>query len=221
MQLSVNDAAEHFGVSKEAIHNRIRRGSLEVVVENGVKLVVVDEKVDANPQKTTTPRAVKNKNISHDERYYRLLEDQNAKLQLKVERLEGETRSLRDQKEQMLIAEREKIENIYKEKDEHLKNILSTLSQQFMLSLPQTQEREETLDAEIEEAPQEKMQEIEPSEANIVSLKEFIKSLGVSEKKSKKLKERFKKRAQIDRRIITLGEKIYLDTLRYDYSDLL
>gem|GEM_PF-4791176 len=54
-----------------------------------------------------------------------------------------------------------------------------------------------------------------------VSLKKYINTLGLSPKKAQKVKQRFEKRAKRDRRIITLGEKIYLDTLRYDYSDLL
>jgi hypothetical protein len=217
MQLSVNDAAEFFGVSKEAIHNRIRRGSLEVVVENGVKMVKFDESQSQNLQKSSTPKREQTQLRAHDERHYRLLEEQNARLQKRVEALEDETRSLRDQKELMLIAEREKIESIYKEKDEQLKNILATLSQQFMLTLSNNPNdtnlyEQETFDAEIDE----------PSiGSNIVSLKKFLKSLGLPKSKTKKLKEEFLLLASSDKRFIIFGEKIYLDTLRYDYSDLL
>jgi len=222
MELSVNDAAEYFGISKEAIHNRIRRGSLEVVLKEGVKMVIVDEKTAPKNSPKTAQRAPRAKAPIHDERYYRLLEEQNAKLQARVETLESETRSLRDQKEQMLIAEREKIEAIYKEKDEQLKSVLSTLSQQFMLTLPNENiETLEALDAQIESEnePSEKPQE--PKNSKVISLKKYLKSLKLSDKKAKKIKERFEKKAQKDRRIITLGEKIYLDTLRYDYSDLI
>jgi hypothetical protein len=217
MQLSVNDAAEFFGVSKEAIHNRIRRGSLEVVVENGVKMVKFDESQSQNLQKSSTPKREQTQLRAHDERYYRLLEEQNARLQKRVEALEDETRSLRDQKELMLIAEREKIESIYKEKDEQLKNILATLSQQFMLTLSNNPNdtnlyEQETFDAEIDEPS---------SGSNIVSLKKFLKSLGLPKSKTKKLKEEFLLLASSDKRFIIFGEKIYLDTLRYDYSDLL
>lgn len=225
MELSVNDAAEFFGVSKEAIHNRIRRGSLEAVLRDGVKMVIVDEKTAPKKSTQTPQRAPRAKTPVHDERYYKLLEEQNAKLQERVERLESETRLLRDQKEQMLIAEREKIEAIYKEKDEQLKNVLSTLSQQFMLTLSKDEPAEslETVDVEIDEVQEETPQQesIKVSDANIISLKKYIKTLNVSEKKAKKIKQRFTKRAQKDRRLITLGEKIYLDLLRYDYSDLL
>ncbi len=213
-KMSIADAAEYFGVSREAIHNRIRRGSLEVVVEDDVKLVLLDESVKAAPsaRKANTRKT----NVS-DERYHKLLEEQNAKLQARVEVLENETRTLRDQKELMLIEERKKIEQIYKEKDEQLKNILSTISSQFMLSTSETPAIEEiqveSVDAEIDV-------EEELVEPKVISLKKYIKGMNLSEKKIRKITEKFHRKAQDDERIITLGSKIYLDTSRYDYSDL-
>ena len=205
-KMSVSDAAAHFGVSKEAIHNRIRRGSLEVVIENGIKMVVLN----ATATPTKSKARVSTKSRGHDERYYKLLEEQNAKLQSRVDVLEGETRSLRDQKELMLIEERKKIENIYKEKDEQLKNILSTLSSQFMLGAPESVQ-EETLEVEIEE---------NDDEASLISLKKYLKTTSFSEKKCAKIKAKFKKRAKKDERIITVGSKCYLNPSKYDYSDL-
>jgi len=206
-KMSVADAAAFFGVSKEAVHNRIRRGSLQSVVENGVKMVLVDE----NKKKTAPKRALKNS--SNDERYYKLLEAQNAKLQERVEVLENETRSLRDQKEQMLIEERQKIERIYKEKDEQLKNILQTLSSKFMLGAP-LEEDDETVEAEMVELEEE-------IESNVISLKKYLKKSGFSKKRTEKIKKRFQKNAKKDdERVIVIGSKYYLDTAKYDYSDL-
>ena len=206
-KMSVNDAAEYFGVSKEAIHNRIRRGSVESVVEDGVKMVLVDTQKTTQKAKTSPAP----KNSSNDERYYKLLEDQNTRLQSRVETLEGETRTLRDQKEIMLIEEREKIERIYKEKDEQLKNILSTLSSQFMLTTPK--EESETLDAEIETEHK--------RETTLISLKKYLKQEKYSEKQMKKIKNRFEKKFNEDDRIILVGKKYYIDVLTYDYSDLI
>jgi valyl-tRNA synthetase len=209
-KMSVAEAAEFFGVSKEAIHNRIRRGSLKSSVSgDGIKMVLVDE--TKNAKKTAPKRAVKSG--GNDERYYKLLEAQNAKLQERVEVLENETRSLRDQKEQMLIQEREKIEAIYKEKDEQLKNILQTISSKFMLGAPL--EAEDTLEAEMVEIEEEEIA------SNVISLKKYLKSSGFSEKKMKKIKKRFKEKAKNDERVIIIGAKYYLDTAKYDYSDLI
>ena len=210
--MTILEAAEHFGVSKEAIHNRVRRGSLSVSVVDGVKFVEVDGSAKPATQaksKTQTRRASQ----TSDDRYYKLLEEQNSKLQAKVDKLEGETRTLRDQKEQMLIDERIKIEQIYKDKDEQLKNILSSISSQFMLNAPLEVEEEEHLDAEIEmDEPVVK--------GELISLKKYLKKQKFSLKKQKKIKEIFKKRAKKDERIITLGSKCYIDTIKYDYSDL-
>ncbi len=207
-KMSVAEAAEFFGVSKEAVHNRIRRGSLQSVMQNDVKMVLVDE--TKSKKRVLLKRATKN--ASNDERYYKLLEAQNAKLQERVEVLENETRNLRDQKEQMLIEERQKIENIYKEKDEQLKNILQTLSSKFMLGAP-LEEDDETLEAEMIEIEEE-------TESNVISLKKYLKKSDFSEKKMKKIKKRFKQNAKNDERVIKIGSKYYLDTAKYDYSDL-
>ena len=112
----------------------------------------------------------------------------------------------------MLIEERKKIEKIYKEKDEQLKNILQTLSSKFMLGAP-LEESDETLEAEMVEIEEE-------IESNVISLKKYLKKSGFSEKKMKKIKKRFEQNAKNDERVIKIGSKYYLDTAKYDYSDL-
>ena len=215
--MTILEAAEHFGVSKEAIHNRVRRGSLEVTLVDGVKMVDVDGSVKkaAAPVKSRARKTPLKQ--ATDDRYYKLLEEQNAQLQTKVEKLEGETRSLRDQKEEMLIQERIKIEQIYKDKDEQLKNILTTISSQFMLNAPPEIQEEEHLDAEIETDEVIKV----PKKGELISLKKYLKKHNFSEKKKEKIKVKFEKKAKKDERIISIGNKYYLDTFKYDYNDLL
>jgi len=211
-KMNIADAAEYFGVSKEAIHNRVRRGSLESVVEDGIKMVIVDSTSPQASIKKATPRKASNS----DDRYYKLLEEQNAKLQEKVEKLEGETRTLREQKENMLIEERIKIEEIYKQKDEQLKGILSALSSKFMLSAPVDEIGEiNHVEAEIEVSDE------DAKGSELISLKKYLKSSDFSDKKIQKIKDRFKKRAKKDNRIIVLGKKYYIDLDKYDYSDLI
>jgi hypothetical protein len=208
--MSVADAAEYFGVSKEAIHNRIRRGSLESVLEGDVKMVLVGAKPAVSSRAQSKKPAT---NFAND-KYYQFLEEQNSKLQEKVEKLEGETRTLRDQKEQMLIEERIKIEQIYRDKDEQLKSILSTFQAQFMLTPKQGKKEEDdtALEAEIEDIP---------NENNTISLNKYLKEQEFSKKRMKKIKTRFENRAQNDYRILSVGKKHYIDTVKYDYSDLL
>lgn len=206
-KMSVEDAATFFGVSKEAIHNRIRRGSIQSVVEKGMKMVVVDENAKTAPKRAAATKSV------YNERHYKYLEEQNAKLQQRVEALEGETRTLRDQKEQMLVAEKEKLEKIYKEKDEQLKNILQTLSSKLMLNAPEDKVeaigKNEAFEVEIEEEPQSEM----------ISLKKYLKTLQLSEKKMNKIQKKFKDFD--DERIVRIGKKVYIDPEKYDYSDLI
>ncbi|WP_324171820.1 DNA-binding protein [Sulfurimonas sp.] len=204
-KMSIADAAIKLGVSKEAIHNRIRRGSLECIVEDEIKYVVITKNLQV-AKKTNVRRVVSS---DTDAKYYKFLEEHNQKLQTKVEKLEGETKTLRDQKEQMLISEREKIEQIYKDKDEQLKNILNAISSKFLLNAP---DEEELVEAEIE--PQVK-------EGFPISLKSYLKDSNISKKKSIKIKQRFKKIEKSDSRIIRIGKKYYINLIKYDYSDLL
>ena len=50
-------------------------------------------------------------------------------------------------------------------------------------------------------------------------LNKYLKKRDFSKKKSLKIKEKFKKRAKEDSRIITIGKKFYIDLDKYDYSD--
>jgi hypothetical protein len=100
-KMTIADAAEYFKVSKEAIHNRIRRGSLDCIVENGVKYVAVE-----SAKNNTTANTVS------DNRYTQYIEQENERLREKVDTLEKETTRLRDQREQMLIDEKIKVEQM-------------------------------------------------------------------------------------------------------------
>ncbi len=219
-KLTISDAAQFLGVSKEAIHNRIRRGTLECIVENDAKFVLINENDSANIS-AKKPLAQKQTTQS-DDKYYKFLEEQNTKLQHRVDTLEGETRSLRDQKEQMLIDERIKIENIYKEKDEQLKNIINAISSKLLLSTSQ-----ETFEGEIDDAQDiediededELDGEKEDEKSRLTSLNKYLKSQNFSKKKIAKIKEKFKERAKDDSRVVTIGKKYYIDFRKYDYSD--
>ena len=193
-KLTIQEASDHFKVSKEAIHNRIRRGSLPSMSEHGVKYVIVDEVITQNKQTT------------NDDKYYSFLEEQNKALQEKVERLEKDNSSLRDQKELMLIEERIKIENIYKEKDEQLKNILQTISAKF-LSQHGTHNvsNVEIIDVESDE----------------ITLKKYLRSLGLKPKKEEKIRTRFKMLAHTDERILIRDNKLFVNPNLYSYGDLL
>ena len=209
-KMNVADAAEHFGVSKEAIHNRIRRGSLESVLEGGVKFVVIDNKARSS-NKTQTHKTA----TVLDNKYYKFIEEQNVTLQAKVEKLEDETKTLRDQKENMLIQERIKIEEIYLQKDEQLKNILNSLSSKFMLNTPVEETNiDEHVEAEIEIIKN-------TQENELISLKRYLKDSSLKKSEKEKIKDKVKKIAKKDYRIVVVGKKYYINLGKYDYSDIL
>jgi len=204
-KMSVEEAAKYFGVSKEAIHNRVRRGTLQSIIEDGVKYVLVQ-----NSQQKRSTSQQKKAMIAYEERFNSYLEEQNKELRQKIEQLENETRMLRQEKEQLLIEERKRIEKIYKEKDEQLKNILNAISSKFLLEAKPL-DQEDHLEAEIEEkghAPA------------IISLKKYLKSLDIPKKKKAKFLKRAKKIAKKDARFFIENKKIYLDTQSFSYEDL-
>ncbi len=193
--MTVAEAAAHFNVSKEAIHNRVRRGSLDCVIDHGVKYVLVGGKHEE-------PVA--------DNRYYDYIEKENEALKDRITKLENETQTLRTQREQMLIDERDKIEQIYKERDEQLRSVLQVVASKFLTQA--------TMDSVIEEAVTAEV--IEP-ESSLVSLKAFLKLKGYKARKKEKIKTRFKKYSNQDERIIVEDGKLYLDPQHFDYRDLL
>ena len=204
-KLTIIQAAEHFNVSKEAIHNRIRRGTLNCVIESGIKYVVLDEDTPKEDLPTNTL----------SDKYYDYIEDENRRLKEKIEKLESETKSLRDQREQMLIEERNKIEQIYKERDNQLKSVLDVVANKFLAHI--------TPEEFIHKVDNESEHEVEAEiiEEEWLSLKKFLKLKDLSSKKYEKVKKRFIKVAKKDTRFKVEGKKIYLQPHKYDYSELL
>lgn len=205
MKLSVAQAAEKFKVSKEAIHNRIRRGSLDCVIEHGAKYVLIDEPAQAEAKPAT-------------DKYYSYIEDENLHLKEKVKELEQQNLSLRDQKEKMLIEEKKKIEQIYKERDEQLKQVLHTISSKF-LAKPQSKSDEGTV--QDNEDVFENVLDVEALQNEPIRLKKFLKLKDYKPAKHQRIKNRFKRLVGRDKRVFRQDGKIYINPEKFDYKDLL
>ncbi len=204
-KMTIAEAAEFFNVSKEAIHNRIRRGSLDCIVDNGVKYVAVESAQGATSA-----------NIANDNRYTHYIEQENERLREKVDTLEKETTRLRDQREQMLIDERVKVEQIYKERDAQLRSVLHVVATKFLSHVNTDMVMEEANSADAINADV-----VENDIEEWVSLKSFLKLKRYSDKEKKKIKNRFESLADDDVRLSTREGKIFLNPSEYDYSDLL
>lgn len=205
-KLTIADAAEHFGVSKEAIHNRVRRGSLNCIVEDGVKYVVI-----------ATAKHTQNVSNGADARYTQYIESENERLRGRVDVLENETSRLRDQREQMLIDERLKVEQIYKERDAQLRSVLHVVATKFLSHVNPEAVMQEGMEKGRMDAINADVIETD----GWVSLKDFLKLKRIKDKEKKKIKKRFEEAAGSDSRISVRDEKIYLSPSQFDYSDLL
>ena len=210
-KLNINEAAEHFNVSKEAIHNRIRRGTLNCIIEGGIKFVMLQsDKQESHTQPST------------DDKYYNYIEEENQRLKDKISKLEGETKNLREQKEIMLLEERNKIERIYKERDEQLKNVLNVVANKFLAHIESdTILPHDSQTTEIKIIEEAEVVEKKEKITKRVSLKKLLKLKNYSDKKSTKIIKRFKKIASKDKRLTLEGKKVYLYPSKYDYTDLL
>lgn len=124
-KLTVIEAAKLLGVSKEAIYNRLRRGSLQSVIENGVKYILLTKSSLKEGPSTRKLESVA------DSAYVELLKVQLEEMKLKNEKLESDKERLITDKERLLIESKEKIEMIYKERDEQLKAILTLANRQI------------------------------------------------------------------------------------------
>lgn len=204
-KMTIAEAAEYFNVSKEAIHNRIRRGSLNCIVDNGVKYVAVE-----------TAKSDAAASMANDVRYTRYIEQENERLREKVDTLEKETSRLRDQREQMLIDERIKVEQIYKERDAQLRNVLHVVATKFLSHASVDAVMEEAKSADAINADI-----IESDAGEWISLKAFLKLKRYDDKEKKKIKNRFKSLGESDGRLKNSEGKMYLNPSQYDYSDLL
>ncbi len=146
-KLTVSQAAKYFGITKEAIYNRVRRGKLSTLVEDGLKYVVVDEKEE---NQTKTFSRARQTNKSSNEKYVSYLEKEIGELKEKVRFLEDENRKLISQKVELLETSKRELEEIFNKRDEQLKQILHLMNEKY--ALPKI-ESVEVIDANIKKKP--------------------------------------------------------------------
>ena len=183
-KVPVSEAAEILGVTKEAVYNRIRRGTLKTFEKDGVKYVVLDgyEPQAASKSAPKTSKSAKSsepkksaKTGEFDVNEFLLsqiseLKEQNQNLQADKERLFRE-------KEQILLNNKSEIAQIYRERDEKLRGFLSMLERPLLAR--QNGEYVAPIDVEFVESKPE-------NESKWTSLAEFLKSQNLSGKSLKK-----------------------------------
>ncbi|MDR0407780.1 MAG: integrase [Campylobacteraceae bacterium] len=204
-KLTVSETANELGITKEAIYNRIRRGTLKSVVEGEEKYIILDDESATSSNKQTLPS--KFKRVVPDERYINLLISQITELKTANSELNKDKERLIKEKEQLLIEQRVALETIYKERDEQLKAIL-TLANRSLLARPVENAQNVTVDADFEEHMEKWHAEKEDgynkeSEQNKDfsdwrELKSYLKAKGFSKKRKKKIISHVKNAAETD-----------------------
>ena len=236
MRLTLDEYSKHFKMSKEMINSKLRARKLNYIIEDGVTYIIVtrsslesDKREAIHKEQKEQSKATKSQESKEEKQMPQkpkttvamvlsLYQKENQHLKEKIAQLEAKIDKLIDDKEQMLRDEMNKIEQVYSQKDEQLKNILELMNTQLLTQRSQTIHDVETVSAE-EVASTKK--EKNKKEDEIVELKEYLKSLDLESYQRKIIKKRFLAVYDKDIRIIKQNGKLYLNFSKYDYSDLL
>ena len=234
MRLTLDEYSKHFKMSKEMINSKLRARKLNYIIEDGVTYIIVtrsslesDKREAIHKEQKEQSKATKSQETKEEKQMPQkpkttvamvlsLYQKENQHLKEKIAQLEAKIDKLIDDKEQMLRDEMSKIEQVYSQKDEQLKNILELMNTQLLAQKSQTIHDVETVSAE--ETPS---KEKSKKEDEIVELKEYLKSLDLESYQRKIIKKRFLAVYDKDIRIIKQNGKLYLNFSKYDYSDLL
>lgn len=216
MRFTIDEYAKTFKMSKEMIQNRLRTKRLNYIIEGGVTYIIVPRSsLDPQQQKELT-QAPKTAPSPAPQKttvgmIIALYQKENQQLKLKIKELEAKIDRLVNDKEQMLIAERERIEEIYTAKDEQLKNLLEVINTKLLLS-----QENKVHDVDISATP------IAPIQSHgVIELKRYLKFIGMSSEERKAVKRRFELAYGSDVRIIQKEGEFYVDLSKYDYTDFL
>ena len=219
MRFTVDEYAKTFKMSKEMIQNKLRTKRLNYIIEGGVTYIIVprsslDEDKRRELTQTAKPAAAPAPQKTTVGMIIALYQKENQQLKLKIKELEAKIDRLVNDKEQMLIAERERIEEIYTAKDEQLKNFFEVINTKLLLSQENKVHDVDISATPITAAPQ-------TTGSGIIELKRYLKFIGMSSEERKAVKRRFELAYGSDVRVIQKEGEFYVDLSRYDYTDFL
>ncbi|MDD2828554.1 MAG: hypothetical protein PHW18_03140 [Sulfuricurvum sp.] len=221
MRFSIDEYAKTFKMSKEMIHNKLKSKKLNYIIEGGVTYIIVPRNSLNDTQKTAVETPIKPSppapNKTSIGMVISLYQKENLHLKLKIKELEAKIDALVNDKEQMLIAERNRIEEIYTAKDEQLKSILEVLSTKLLL----TQNNNTIHDVDVSHQQQQPQPSISLGSSGLIELKRYLKFIGIGSEGRKLVRNRFSERYGSDVRIIQKEGEFYVDLSKYDYTDLL
>ena len=173
-KVSIGEAAEILGISKEAVYNRIRRNSLRAEESGGVRYVLLDDEMQqSEPALQSSAKSSRASGGAGTQSFIDYLIKEISELKGKIEALQSDKDRLHKEKEEILIASKDEIKLMYKERDEKLRYFLSFFDKPLLSS----KSREaKPYDVEIKEKTFDR--------SEWTSLAKFVKSL----KRKKRLK---------------------------------
>ena len=226
MRFTIDEYSKEFKMSKELVQSRLKSKKLNYIIEDGVTYIIVSRrKLDEDKRQDLHEKRVEQKQREATLKpkpkttaatVISLYQKENAHLKQKIKELESKIDKLIDDKERMLIQERERIESVYAAKDEQLKTILDLINTKLLL----TQESSMVHDVQPSEPQSEDKEADIELNSKIIDLKSYLKQLNLSSDEKKIIKKRFAKAYGNDVRVLAQNGQIFLDFSQYDYSDL-
>ena len=201
------------------IQNKLRTKRLNYIIEGGVTYIIgprsslnEEKRQEIIQSKTVSSAPLPTPQKTTVGMIIALYQKENQQLKLKIKELEAKVDRLVNDKEKMLIAERERIEEIYTAKDEQLKSLLEVINTKLLLS-----QNNAVHDVDISvTAP------ASPSLPNgVIELKRYLKFIGMGSDERKAVKRRFETAFGSDVRIIQKDGEFFVDLSKYDYTDFL
>ncbi|MGG7049175.1 MULTISPECIES: DNA-binding protein [unclassified Campylobacter] len=180
-KLPVGEAAEILGISKEAVYNRIRRGSLKSIEQDGIKFVIIGEDAQTEQKPKTQKKPRKTQAIARqDSEFVSFLLNELNELKAQNANLQSDKERLFKEKEQMLIQSKQEISTIYKERDEKLMAFLNAMGQIPQLNKSQDRKFEDVVEAEVQN----------DIEHKFVNINEYLSELNLDQKSLKKAQKK-------------------------------
>ena len=134
-KVSIGEAAEILGISKEAVYNRIRRNSLRAEESGGVRYVLLDDEMQqSEPASQSSAKSPRTGGAAGTQSFIDYLIKEISELKGKIEALQSDKDRLHKEKEEILIASKDEIKLMYKERDEKLRYFLSFFDKPLLSS---------------------------------------------------------------------------------------
>lgn len=179
-RLTVIEAANRLGISKEAVYNRIRRNTIQSEEIDGVKYIIFnnDDKKSSKEEKEAKPKNT-SQNKNNDE-FVKYLMQEIEYLKEKNKILQEDKEKLYKEKEEILISSKEEIKQMYKERDEKLQYFLSLFEKPLI-------NKNNVID--VSDLHFSNINDESENEDQWLAMLEFLQILDYKKKKRKKIKK--------------------------------